>query len=207
MAELAEVKASSELYYFAYGSNMNHEQISARCSKPKAIAVAKLSDYRLAFFGYSVTWDGGEETVVPAPGNAVWGVVYQLSGSDKEKLDDAQDARMDGSGSYFHSPASVTGQDGTVYPILLFKKDNLGTPAQPSQEYLSFIVQGAEKHQLPAAYVKTLQALESRKAKYAVPRPRKTIRELAPDSGCSSCGDAPAPSNVISISLGSGGKS
>jgi hypothetical protein len=207
MAEMSEVKPSSELYYFAYGSNMNQEQISARCSKPKAVAIAKLPSHKLAFFGYSVTWDGAEETVVPAPGHDVWGVVYELSPSDKENLDDAQDARMDGSGSYFHTPSSVTGQDGSIYPVLLFKKDNLGTPAQPSQEYLNFIVQGAEARELPAAYVKTLQAMESRKAKYVVPRPKKTIRELAPDSGCSACGDAPAPNNVISISLGSGGNS
>jgi hypothetical protein len=96
----------------------------------------------------------------------------------------------------------VTAQDGTVYPALLFKKDALGSPALPSTEYLNFIVQGAVEHVLPPNYLEELRAMESRPAKFAVPRARK----LAPKGGgdCSGCGDDPgAPAaKVISITLG-----
>jgi len=200
---------ADELYYFAYGSNMSKEQISARCAKPKVIAVARLADYRLAFFGYSATWDGGEETVIPAPGRDVWGVVYQLSSSDRDRLDDAQDARLDGSGSYFHFPANVTGQDGKVYPVLLFKKDSLGSSQKPSQEYLNFIVEGAVSNGLAGDYVETLRTMESKKAAYVVPRQKKSAREFTAVSDCSKCGDSAAtsPSSVVNISLGSGDNS
>ena len=198
---------SGELYYFAYGSNMNKEQITARCTKPKVVAAAKLADHQLAFFGHSVVWDGAEETVVPAPGHDVWGVIYDLSSSDRERLDNAQDARMDGSGSYFHSPVKVTSQDGIVHSVLLFKKDKLGISEKPSQEYLNFIIQGAEENNLPAAYVGTLRKLESRKAQFVVPRQKKSVHEAHGDD-CSQCGDAPTvPSSVINISLGSGSHS
>jgi hypothetical protein len=196
---------SSELFHFAYGSNMNKEQILARCSKPTVVAAAKLADYRLAFFGYSVIWDGAEETVVPASGQEVWGVIYDLSSSDRDRLDDSQDARLDGSGAYFLSPARVTDIEGKIYKVLLYKKDSLGIPQKPSQEYLNFIVQGAVDHELPSAYVATLQGMESKKADFVVPRQRKSVREHGSGSDCSQCGDA--PDSTIQISLGSGSDS
>ncbi len=193
---------SGELHYFAYGSNMNKEQMLARGAKPKVVGVAKLPGHQLAFFDYSAVWDGAEETVVPAPGHDVWGIVYELSPSDRERLDDAQDVRLDGSGAYFHSPAKVTDQEGKVYTVLLYKRDKLGIPQKPSQEYLNFIVQGAVDHELPSGYVETLRRMESKKAGFVVPRQRKS---LASGGDCSQCGDAPSSTNdsVINISLGS----
>ena len=164
---------SAELYNFAYGSNMNSEQVRARCTNAKLVAVAKLPDHQLGFFGYSAVWDGAEESVVPAPGQDVWGVIYELSPSDKEQLDDAQDALFDGSGAYFHSPAKVTDQQGKVYSVLLYKKAKLGNPEKPSEEYLNFIVQGAVERGLPSAYVDQLRGMESTKAKFVVPRAKK----------------------------------
>jgi gamma-glutamylcyclotransferase len=196
---------SGELRYFAYGSNMNHEQMLARGANPKVVGAAKLPDHQLAFYDYSAVWDGAEETVVPAPGHDVWGVVYELSPSDRERLDDAQDARLDGTGAYFHSPAKVTDLEGNVYTVLLYKKDKQGIPQKPSQEYLNFIVQGAVDHQLPSGYVETLRRMESRKAEFVVPRQKKS-----PASGgdCSQCGDAPgSPGSVINISLEPGSNS
>jgi hypothetical protein len=193
---------SGELHYFAYGSDMNNEQMLARGAKPKVVGAAKLPDHQLAFFDYSAVWDGAEETVVPAPGHDVWGVVYELSPYDRERRDVAQDARLDGSGAYFHSPAKVTDLEGKVYNVLLYKKDKQGIPEKPSQEYLNFIVQGAVDHQLPSGYVKELSGMESTKANFVVPRARK-----ASGGGCSECGDdtpSPTSGTVINISLGSG---
>jgi hypothetical protein len=126
--------------------------------------------------------------------------VYELSFSDRQRLDDAEDARLDGSGSHFHYPAKVTCQEGKVHSVVLFKMAKLGTPQKPSEEYLNFIVQGAAEHELPAAYVEALRGMESQKAKFAVPRARK-----ASGGGCSECGDdEPGSSSgpVINISLG-----
>jgi hypothetical protein len=199
---------SGELPYFVYGPNMNHEQMLALGVKPKVIAIAKLPDHQLAFFGYSVVWDGAEETVIPAPGQDVWGVVYELNSSDRNRLDDAQETPLDGSGAYFHFPAKVTDREGKVHDVVLYKKAKLGNPQIPSQEYLNFIVQGATERELPADYVEKLRGMESKKAKFVVPRDRKTVRELA-GGDCSECGDEPTPTaaSVINISLGTGSDS
>jgi gamma-glutamylcyclotransferase len=189
---------SGDLYYFAYGSNMNREQMLARCGNPKLVGIAKLSDHQLGFFGCSAIWDGGEESVIPAPGQEMWGVLYELNESDRERLDDAQDALFDGSGSYFHSPVSVIDQEGKADTVLIYKKANLGDAQKPSQEYLNFIVQGAADHGLPSDYVEKLRGLESRKAGFVVPRKRKSARETVGGS-CSDCGDD--FKDVISINL------
>lgn len=193
---------SGDLPYFAYGSLMNHEQLLARGAKPTVIGAAKLADHQLAFFDYSPVWDGAEESVVPAAGQEVWGVIYELTPYDRDRLDDTQDARFDGTGAYFHYPAKVTDEEGKVHTVLLYKKNKLGTPQTPSVEYLDVIVQGAVEHQLPAGYVETLRGMEAKKAEYAVPRPR---RGSASGGGCSECDDTPAAASgsVININLGS----
>lgn len=190
VADCIEFKRKpGELYHFAYGSNMNKEQIHKRCSNPRAIAVAKLAHHRVAFFGYSKIWDGAVETVIAAPGQEVWGVVYVLNFSDGERLDASQDVRMDGSGHYFHYPAEVTDTEGKTHAILFYKKDILGVPQQPSREYLDFIVQGALEHGLPSSYIEELRRIESKKAEFDVPWDRNSGRELLFGSNCSQCGD------------------
>ncbi len=202
MADVSEEKADpgiddcmvfngkpSELYYFAYGSNLNKEQILARCANPKVIAAAKLPHYRVAFFGYSKTWDGAMETVIPDPGQDVWGVIYELNFSDRDRLDACQDVRLDGTGAYFHYPARVTDTEGKIRTVLFYKKDILGTPEKPSREYLDFIVLGALQRGLPASYIEGLRHIESKKAEFDVPKRRNSSRELPRETYCSQCRD------------------
>lgn len=177
-----------ELYYFAYGSNMNDLQIRKRCSTPKVVAIARLPDYRLGFFGYSTIWDGAQETVVGDRGHDVWGVVYELSHPDSERLDAWQDVRMDGTGSYFHYPARVGGVDGRTYTVLFYKKDILGEPKKPSKPYLDFIISGAEQKQLPAGYIRELRTVESKPASYPVPKRRAYNPEDLPGDCWTCCG-------------------
>ena len=191
MADVSEEKANpdfadcmvfngkpSELYYFAYGSNMNKEQILVRCANPKVIAVAKLPHHRVAFFGYSKTWDGAMESVIPAPGKEVWGVIYELNFSDRDRLDACQDVRLDGTGAYFHYPARVADTVGKTRAVLFYKKDILGTPQKPSREYLDLIVLGALEHGLPASYIEGLRRIESKKAEFDVPWRKNSGRKV-----------------------------
>ena len=178
----------TELYCFAYGSDMNSKQIRERCSNPKAIAVAKLPDHRIAFFDYAKHWDSALETVVEEPGHDVWGVIYALSSDDRQSLDVWKDARLDGAGAYFHYPVSLTDTAGVTRIVLFYKKDRMGDPQLPSQEYLNFIIEGAVENQLPAEYIEELRQIESKPAAYPVPA-RKTGREFLMSHSCSDCAD------------------
>ena len=73
--------------YFAYGSNLDLDQMSARCPESRLISRAKLSGYRLGFTGHGRNWNGAVATVLPAQSNHVFGLVWSLSDTDLDKLD------------------------------------------------------------------------------------------------------------------------
>lgn len=172
------------ILYFSYGGNMNPSQMAIRSQGCKTVAVARLQGYKLAFHGHSQRWDGAEETVIVAPGERVFGVVYELSHSALDRLDAWQGVRLDGSGRYFHSPAEVIGLDGKVYPVLIYRKDILGEARLPSTEYLASILTGAEEHGLPPAYIDILRSLPSQSARYGVPRTEDADRLLMTAAQC-----------------------
>jgi gamma-glutamylcyclotransferase len=179
----------SHRYYFAYGSNMNMEQLRSRGVEPLSAVVAKLPDHRISFHGYSRTWDGAVETVVRDSGGEVWGVIYELTLWDADRLDTWQDVRLDGTGAYFLFPAEVIDTEGKKRAVLLYKKDVLGAEGKPSREYMDFIIRGALEHGLPADYIDSLRRTETKKAEYEVPRPEKSNRGSLLMNSCSACGD------------------
>lgn len=73
--------------YFAYGSNMDGEQMLARCPSARFFARAWLPNHELAFRGSSAAWGGGVATVVPRGGDQVPGVVYVMKRRDLRLLD------------------------------------------------------------------------------------------------------------------------
>nr|WP_319491869.1 gamma-glutamylcyclotransferase family protein [uncultured Desulfobacter sp.] len=178
-----------ELYYFAYGPNMNASRINERSATAKMVTIARLADYRIAFFGHSRIWDGAQANAIREPGHEVWGVVYEFSGTDLERLDAWQDVRMDGTGTFFHYPVRVIGKDGLIYTALMYEKDTLGKPEQPSTPYLDFIIQGAKENHLPAEYIRELKGIKSRQPAFPVPKSRMFNPESLLTWDCSSCSD------------------
>jgi hypothetical protein len=184
---MIDLSSTAPVLYFAYGANMNFEQISARCSKPQFVSVARLPGYEIAFYGRSERWDGGEETLRAMPGRDLYGVVYELSPTAFDRLDAWQGVKLDGTGDYFHRPAEVIGLNGTRYSTLLYKKSEMREPSLPSKEYLAHILVGAEFHGLPDDYLASLRAMPSRQADYAVPKPERTDRFLMVGGGGCGC--------------------
>ncbi len=76
-----------ELRYFAYGSNLDAEQMSERCPSSRALFRARLDGYRLDFTHLSRRWGGGAADVVLHSGEWVWGVVYALDADEVALLD------------------------------------------------------------------------------------------------------------------------
>jgi hypothetical protein len=174
--------------YFAYGSDLNPDQMTSRCHDPKVLAVARLRDHALGFFGHSKKWDGGEETLIRRPGEDLWGVVYELSFSDAEHLDSWQDVRLDGTGPYFHFPIEVTDSQGMAYSVLLYKKDDLSAPGPPSRECLDYIIAGTQLRGLPPTYLDQLRKIRSVAATFSVPKKSRFDRSILFDR-CTGCGD------------------
>ncbi|HVI50145.1 MAG TPA: gamma-glutamylcyclotransferase family protein [Candidatus Sulfotelmatobacter sp.] len=184
---MIDLSSTASVLYFAYGGNMNFEQISARCAKPQFVSVARLPGHEIAFYGHSERWDGGEETLRAMPGCDLYGVVYELSPSAFDRLDAWQGVKLDGTGGYFHRPAEVIGLDGARYSTLLYKKSEMREPSLPSSGYLAHILAGAQAHGLPEDYLSSLRALSSHQAGYPVPKPERTDRFLMTGGGGCGC--------------------
>ncbi|MCH8063679.1 MAG: gamma-glutamylcyclotransferase, partial [Chloroflexi bacterium] len=73
--------------YFAYGSNMNPDQI--RCVSPKAVFIStvRLQSHRLDFTRFSKRRCGGVADIVPDPNAETWGVLYEVEEEDLKALD------------------------------------------------------------------------------------------------------------------------
>ena len=66
--------------YFAYGSNLNFEQMAYRCPEATLVGTAKLDGYELAF-------RRGYLTVLPKEGASVEGLIWSVTDHDESQLD------------------------------------------------------------------------------------------------------------------------
>ena len=66
--------------YFAYGSNLNFEQMAYRCPEATAVGTAKLEGYELAF-------RRGYLTILPKEGASVEGLIWSVTDHDESQLD------------------------------------------------------------------------------------------------------------------------
>ncbi len=151
------------MIYFAYGSNMNPGEIARLCPEFKTLGVARLTDYRLCFPRYSRTRQCATAGLEPAAGEAVWGVLYEIAEADQPVLHYNE-------GYDPYGPAASNDRllrDVTVLrlggsePIVAKAYFAIpdGTTARPSEPYLALLVDGAEYHGLPKAYVAALRAV------------------------------------------------
>jgi gamma-glutamylcyclotransferase (GGCT)/AIG2-like uncharacterized protein YtfP len=75
------------MLYFAYGSNLDEDQMRDRCPGSRRVARATLRGHELLFAGWSERWGGHVATVQQADGGEVPGLLYELTDSDLVLLD------------------------------------------------------------------------------------------------------------------------
>ena len=64
--------------YFAYGSNLNFEQMAYRCPEATVVGTAKLDGYELAF-------RRGYLTILPKEGASVEGLIWSVTDHDESQ--------------------------------------------------------------------------------------------------------------------------
>ena len=76
-----------QVLYFAYGSNLDDDQMQARCASARVVARAVLPNHALTFGGFSHRWGGAVASVVRARGARVEGLLYEIDDGDLRALD------------------------------------------------------------------------------------------------------------------------
>jgi gamma-glutamylcyclotransferase (GGCT)/AIG2-like uncharacterized protein YtfP len=142
--------------YFAYGSNMNADQMAERCPESEFVGKACLEGYRLDFTTYSRSRGGGAADVLVDPTAEVWGLVFDLSDNDLQRLD-----RKEGTDYRRCQREVVTSANVTliawVYEVIT-KSDSF---VPPTAAYMKLLIDAAVKHAFPDAYIQMLGNVET----------------------------------------------
>lgn len=152
------------MLYFAYGSNLNPQQMDERCPGFHVHARGSVEGYKLTFPRYCIGWAGGVASIEPEAGQTVWGVLYEVTQDHIDALDGFEAIDK---GEYTRDSIEVlldTGQSVTA--ITYFANPEPEGPMPPSRQYLDAILRGARFHKLPEAYIEAVSATP-----VAAPRP------------------------------------
>lgn len=145
----AQNGCSGTLLYFAYGSNMNLNQMAFRCPDAEVVDTVRLEGYRLAF---CMNGGGnGVATIIPAEGSCVDGVLWRISEQDEQHLDHYEGFPY----LYGKEPVTVTNRNGQQREIMAYTMNSpyKDTPAMPSRAYLEGILNGCQQNGLETAPV------------------------------------------------------
>lgn len=163
---------SENILYFAYGSNLNQEDLNDwKARKPKwrntdlilnKKSIGFLSGYRLGFTRTSPSReDMGVADIVRSydPMSRVWGVIFSLT-EEQGKAIEAKEGFVglgDARNSYDQIKVQVTDVEGGEKPCLTYQAvvpDNKRNSLyfRPSKKYYEVIRKGGEDHELPREF-------------------------------------------------------
>jgi gamma-glutamylcyclotransferase (GGCT)/AIG2-like uncharacterized protein YtfP len=147
-------KESYSLYYFAYGSNMNWEQMQRRCPSAKFVCNAVLKNYRFAIARHSRLRNCGTANIFAETGSEVWGIVYDVSEQELRILDGFEDG-------YRRENMLVlaTGDCQSSIEVLVYIAEKEDNVPLPSAEYKRLIIAGARYWSIPEIYLMMLEQL------------------------------------------------
>lgn len=152
---------------FAYGSNLAVDQMEAWCPRHTFLGPARLDGFRLEFRRRSIRWQGGAADVVEAPGESVWGALYELPEGELERLDVKEAAGE----AYRRREVQVVGQGGELRAAFTYEVvDKEPLEPEPPPAYADAMLRGAAERGLPAAWRRQLENRIS-DATDRVPRP------------------------------------
>ena len=155
------------MLYFAYGSNMQFDQMKERCPSARFETVARLRDYRLAFTRFSKNRQCGVADIVPSKGPDVWGAVYEITETEISVLDRSEGYRPGRSrleNAYERTQIHVEPHGSAQGPLAVWTYavvSKLTPNPKPSREYKQLILEGARTWRLPAPYIQQIEAIES----------------------------------------------
>jgi hypothetical protein len=131
---------------------MDPAQMAERCPHSPRRGSGWLEGWRLAFGGEELGWEGALATVFEESGQRVFVVLYDLSDSDEESLDQWDGVSL---GFYRKAKVRVEIMDGDVLAWLYVLNAYEG--GLPAARYLGIMADAAESAGAPADYVKALR--------------------------------------------------
>jgi gamma-glutamylcyclotransferase (GGCT)/AIG2-like uncharacterized protein YtfP len=137
------------MYYFAYGSNLDQEQLRGRIGDVNIIGKAVLHEHTIKFNKQSR--DGsGKANIVNQDTSDVEGVIFNFTEEQFKKMDKSEVG-------YHRKQVSLAFEDRQVKAITYAAdSEKINDTLTPTKEYLQIIIGGAKNFELSDAYQKML---------------------------------------------------
>ncbi|MCX7607556.1 MAG: gamma-glutamylcyclotransferase [Bacteroidia bacterium] len=151
---------NSKCWYFAYGSNMHIQQLEERVGRKGIVRkVGYLEGYEIVFNKPAKAKPDtiGYANIQPREGSVVYGVLYELTETEMEQLDQYEGAGHPEHYQRKRMEIKVEGEkpvDAYVY-IAYKTKEGL----RPTSKYLETIIAGARENSLPRDYIQKLEQM------------------------------------------------
>lgn len=131
--------------YFAYGANINKNNMKTRCPNAVFIGKAVIKDKRFILNQFGVA------TVIDAPGSTVYGVLWNLSVKDEENLDIFEGVDY---GLYYKDLISAEIESDRKENVLIYRATNeVESKKAKLSNYLNQILLWGKFHLFPKAYI------------------------------------------------------
>lgn len=135
--------------YFAYGANLRRKAFTELCPGSEVLGVARLPDHRI------IIADHGYATVVPSPGDLVWGLLWMVPAATLPALDAFEELDR---GLYTRTSSRVLTPGGPAVEAMFYITPG-AQPGMPVPGYLEQVLGGAYENELPASYLAALARL------------------------------------------------
>ena len=143
---------------FCYGSNMNTERITERCSSSRFISRAKVNGYKLVFNKKSKDKSGKANLIYTGDKSLVWGVIFDISEDQKPLLDKAEGL---GRGYDDYKLIVINDLEQEIECVCYIATDEkyLDNNLKPYDWYKEYCLIGAKQHNLPEEWILVLERL------------------------------------------------
>jgi len=158
--------------YFAYGSNINLDQMAYRCPNAEVVGPVVLENYTLLFRGNAR--GAGVATIVPRKRCKVPGLLWKITPTCEKSLDSYEGFPH----LYDKEPVTVRDVQGRELTVMAYVMTDLcREPTLPSSYYYNGIMQGYRQNGLPVASLKraldrTIREVQ-KAAERVLPKPPK----------------------------------
>ena len=136
------VESPDDLWYFAYGSNMNPARMINRGVRFTRRIKGALNGYRLAFDKKAMGMNKSYANIHPEKDTRTLGILYRVSRKSLDKLDGFEGVSI---GHYYRETLKVECEDGVKDAVVYIAcEDKVQEGLCPTDEYLNHIRQGVD---------------------------------------------------------------
>jgi|GEM_PF-3056040 hypothetical protein len=151
-------------YYFAYGADMDPEDLELRCDMRRRQRVRFARSYKAVLEGFRLVCNlhstyrrGGIFNLAVDPKGIVHGVAYELHPGDTISSMMIKEGE---SKNFLLSVMSVR-VGRSVIPALVLRAEPTGKMLRPDPTYLKIVIEAARRHRLPQEWISSLKAMSA----------------------------------------------